>query len=119
MRVSESKKQLKARRDEAANNARRCRSLLRSRITQAQASADSQEQARLLDFIEVLTAELQKQIDERDRIDVELKRMRQQTKHSSGKKKVRKVHNVSGREIDPTGFRGVVSGGLPGGGKRR
>ncbi len=119
MRVSQSKKQLKARRDEATNNARQCRSLLRSRIAQAQAATDSQEQARLLDFIEVLTAELQKQVDERDHIDVELKKMRQQTKRSSGKKKVRKVHNISGREIDPTGFRGVVSGGIPGGGKRR
>jgi len=34
-------------------------------------------------------------------------------------KKSSKIHNISGRHIDPTCFSGVVQGGIPGAGKRR
>jgi len=49
----------------------------------------------------------------------ELIKKKRRKKGKSRGKPVRKVHYVSGRYIDPTGFAGVVQGGAPGGGKRR
>ena len=125
MSDSQSKKQLRARRKIVVKGINQCRLSLLSSIEHAKKAANSHDQSRPLDMVEELNVKLQTHINEQDRIDHELKNRRHHPKSPIAKRKAnkvrkgRKVHNVAGREVDPTGFRGVVSGGIPGGGKRR
>lgn len=114
------RKDLKEQRKAISDQVRDARDELKSYITLARNTNPEKGLDDVLDLLELQNLKLESLVKQRDEIDEELKkRSRLSSLNTSNKKKVRKVHNVSGRSIDPMGFNGLVSGGLPGSGKRK
>ena len=108
-------RELKNERNELNRNIHEVRAELESLVTSATFAVD-EERYELLDKIQSVNEVLNTSLAKLDLVSAKIKSRRATGKT---KKKVRKVHNVAGRSIDPTSFSGIVSGGLPGGGKRR
>jgi len=109
-------KELKQNRSSLYQESRDIRKNLGALITEAKTANDLQRED-ILEQIISLNNHLNKLLAEIEKISEEI--VARQSKGKPKNKKVRKVHNIAGRSIDPTGFSGIVQGGSPGGGKRR
>jgi len=109
-------KELKKSRNELSEKIRSSRLELKKSLEELKLSNTGNVNV-LSDKFQRLNHELNQFIADRDKISDEIAARNKPVK--SDNRKVRKIHNVAGRSVDPTGFSGVVSGGAPGSGKRK
>ncbi|MEC9405721.1 MAG: hypothetical protein VX549_00425 [Pseudomonadota bacterium] len=89
---------------------------LKSLIKEAELSSGKRRE-EALDRIESTNQQYGQLAKEIDAVTDEIRsrRAHNRTKHAH----TRRIHDVAGRQVDPTGFSGVVQGGAPGLGKRK